>query len=71
MFLALLSDGKWHGTDELLLKLELNDLELQEIMAFLGNYEFVEIDKENGKVKINKDLQKLVAQNNNVAAEKS
>jgi len=69
MFLALLSDGKWHGTDELLLKLELNERELQEITAFLDNYEFVEIDKKNRKVKINKDFQKLVAQTNNVAIE--
>jgi hypothetical protein len=69
MFLASLSDGKWHGTDELLLKLELNERELQEITAFLDNYEFVEIDKKNRKVKINKDFQKLVAQTNNVAIE--
>jgi hypothetical protein len=69
-FLALLSDGKWHGTDELLHKLELNERELEEIMAFLDNYDFVDVDKENGKVKINKDFQKLVAQTNNVAVEK-
>ena len=69
MFLALLSDGKWHGTDELLAKLELNEHDLQEITAFLDNYDFVEMDKKNGKVKINKDFQKLVAQTNNVAVE--
>ena len=60
--LELLSDGKWHGTEELLLKLELNEHELQEITSFLGSYGFVEIDKENRKVKINKDFQKLVVQ---------
>ena len=69
MFLALLSDGKWHGTGELLAKLELNEHDLQEITAFLDNYDFVEMDKKNGKVKINKDFQKLVAQTNNVAVE--
>jgi DNA-binding IclR family transcriptional regulator len=60
--LELLSDGKWHGTEELLLKLELNEHKLQEITTFLGNYGFVEIDEENRKVRINKDFQKLVAQ---------
>ena len=69
MFLALLSDGKWHGTDELLAKLEFNEHDLQEITAFLVNYEFVKVDKKNGKVRINEDFQKLVAQTNNVAVE--
>ena len=69
MFLALLSDGKWHGTDVLLLELELNEHDLQEITAFLVNYEFVKVDKKNGKVRINEDFQKLVAQTNNVAVE--
>jgi hypothetical protein len=61
--LELLSDGKWHGTGELLLKLKLDEHKLQEVMAFLSNYSFVKVDKKNGKVRINKDVQKLVAQN--------
>jgi hypothetical protein len=60
--LELLGDGKWHGTEELLLKLGLDERKFQEVTAFLGNYGFVQIDKKNRKVKINKDLQKLVAQ---------
>lgn len=60
--LELLSDGKWHGTDELLLKLELDEHTFQEIMAFLGTYGFVEVGEKNGKVRISKDVQKLVAQ---------
>jgi hypothetical protein len=60
--LELLSDGKWHGTEELLLKLELDERKLQLLTAFLGNYDFVQIDKKNRKVKISKDFRKLAAQ---------
>ena len=59
--LELLGDGKWHGTEELLLKLGLDEHKLRGVTAFLVNYGFVQIDKKNRKVKINKDFQKLVA----------
>ena len=64
VMLDILSDGKWHGTEELLLRLELNEHKLQEVTTFLNNYDFVKIDKKNRKVKINKDFQKLLAQAN-------
>ncbi len=64
MILDILSDGKWHGTEELLLRLELNEHKLQEVTTFLNNYDFVKIDKKNRKVRINKDFQKLLAQAN-------
>ena len=60
MILELLSDGKWHSTEELLIELELNEQKLQEITAFLNKYDFVKIDGKNGKIRINKDLQKLL-----------
>ncbi len=64
MILDILSDGKWHETEELLLRLELNEHKLQEVTTFLNNYDFVKIDKKNRKVRINKDFQKLLAQAN-------
>ena len=64
VMLDILSDGKWHGIEELLLRLELNEHKLQEVTTFLNNYDFVKIDKKNRKVKINKDFQKLLAQAN-------
>jgi len=60
--LELLSDGKWHGTDELLLRLELSEQKFQEVTAFLNTYGFVKIDEKNRKVKINKDFKKLLVQ---------
>jgi DNA-binding IclR family transcriptional regulator len=62
LILELLSDGKWHGTEELLLRLGLNEQKLQEITAFLNRYDFVKIDDKNRKVKINKDFKKLLVQ---------
>jgi predicted transcriptional regulator len=64
MILDILSDGKWHGTEELLLRLELNEHKLQQVITFLNNYDFVKVDKKNRKVRINKDFQKLLAQAN-------
>jgi DNA-binding IclR family transcriptional regulator len=64
MILDILSDGKWHETEELLLRLELNEQKLQEVTTFLNNYDFVKVDRKSGKVKINKDFQKLLAQAN-------
>ena len=62
MILELLSDGKWHGTEELLLRLEINEQKIQEITTFLNEYGFVKIDEKNRKVKLGKDYQRLLAQ---------
>jgi DNA-binding IclR family transcriptional regulator len=59
--LELLGDGKWYGIEELQRRLGLDEREVQEIMRFLNKYDFVKVDKEHGKVKINRDFQKLLA----------
>lgn len=62
MILEVLGDGKWHGIEELQLRLGLNEHKVKEITIFLNKYDFVKIDKEHGKVKINRNFQKLLAQ---------
>jgi DNA-binding IclR family transcriptional regulator len=62
MILEMLGDGKWHGIEELQLRLGLNELKVQEIAMFLNKYDFVKIDKKQRKVKINRNFQKLLAQ---------
>jgi DNA-binding IclR family transcriptional regulator len=62
LILEMLGDGKWHGIEELQLRLGLNELKVQEITTFLNKYDFVKIDKEHRKVKINRNFQKLRAQ---------
>ncbi len=62
MILEILGDGRWHGIEELQQRLNLNERKIQEIAKFLSEYDFVKIDKENEKVKINRNFQKLLAQ---------
>jgi len=62
MVLELLGDGKWHGIEELLLRLKLSEREFREVAAFLGRYGFVKVDEANRRVKINRDFQRLLAQ---------
>jgi len=62
MILEILGDGRWHGIEELQQRLNLNERKIQEIAKFLSEYDFVKVDKEHGKVKINRNFQKLLAQ---------
>jgi predicted transcriptional regulator len=62
LILELLSDGNWHGIDELLVKVKLNEQKLREVTEFLDKYGFIEFDHENRKVKINRDFRKLLVQ---------
>ena len=62
MVLDMLSDGKWHGIDELQQRLELKEQEVRKIAAFLSEYDFVKSDEENKKVRINREFLKLLAQ---------
>ena len=60
--LDLLSDGKWHQTGDLLLKLGFDDYDFHEITAFLDKYGFIKVDAKNGRIKINNDFRKLLVQ---------
>ena len=60
--MELLSDGKWHEIDELLVRVKLTEQKFRQVTEFLDKYGFVEFDHENRKVKINKDFRKLLIQ---------
>jgi DNA-binding IclR family transcriptional regulator len=62
LILELLSDGKWHEIDELLVRVKLTEQKFRQVTEFLDKYGFVEFDHENRKVKINKDFRKLLIQ---------
>jgi len=62
VILELLSDGKWHGIEDLLSGAGLSEQKFQEITGFLGKYGFIKVDEENKKVKVNRDFRKLLVQ---------
>jgi hypothetical protein len=62
LILELLSDGKWHGVDELLVEAGLCERRFREIAVFLGKYDFVKFDEEKRRVKVNRDFKRLLAQ---------
>jgi DNA-binding IscR family transcriptional regulator len=62
IILELLSDGRWHRVEELLLKTGLDEQKLEKVTGFLSKYNFVKVDKKNKRVKINRDFRKLLAQ---------
>jgi predicted transcriptional regulator len=62
LILELLSDGKWHGIDELLVTVKLTEQKFRKVTEFLDKYGFIEFDHENRKVKINRDFRKLLVQ---------
>jgi len=62
MIIEILSDGKWHGIEELRQRMELDEYKVQEIATFLNRYDFAMIDRANRKVKISRNFQKFLAQ---------
>jgi predicted transcriptional regulator len=62
LILELLSDGKWHETEELMLSVGLSAREFREIAGFLSKYGFVEVDEENRKLRVDRDFQRLLVQ---------
>jgi DNA-binding IclR family transcriptional regulator len=62
MILDILSDGEWHGMEELQQRMKLDEYKVQEITTFLNKYDFATVDDANKKVKINRNFQKFLAQ---------
>jgi hypothetical protein len=59
--LEILSDGKWHGIDELEQRLDLNEHEVLEITLFLNRYDFAFVDDARRKVKLSEDFRKFLS----------
>jgi hypothetical protein len=51
--LKLLEDGKWHDLKEIRDKTKLHDLKVENITKFLARYNFIKLDKEGQKAKLN------------------
>ena len=56
----LLRDGEWHNLQDLANDLKLTPEKLQQIIQFLKSLELIELDKQQQKTQINKDLKQLI-----------
>jgi hypothetical protein len=59
--LEILSDGRWHMLEEIQQKVKLNSDQIQQIVAFLREYEFVIIDDLKKEMKLEKTVRKLLS----------
>ncbi|MEM2080846.1 MAG: hypothetical protein QW744_01065 [Candidatus Bathyarchaeia archaeon] len=59
VILELLADGAWHGIVEVQQRLGLDAYTVEEVVAFLCEYCFVQVDAERGLVRVNPDFKKL------------
>jgi len=60
--LEMLGDGQWHKLEEIQQKIELNEIQIQQITDFLRAYNFIKTDQENKNIKINEEARRFVVQ---------
>jgi DNA-binding IclR family transcriptional regulator len=52
VILDLLEDGKWHSLTEVSRKSGLHEFKLEIVTSFLAEFDFVRLDKANGRVRL-------------------
>jgi DNA-binding IclR family transcriptional regulator len=57
--LQILRDGEWHNLDEVIEVLHLPEVNGRKILLFLREFGFVVFDKEERKVRIDREFQKF------------
>jgi len=55
--LKLLENGKWHDLKEIEKKTQLQDLDIVSVAKFLAKYNFIKLDKEGKKAKLDPSTQ--------------
>jgi len=59
--LEILKDGKWHSLDALMDELRLPKKVVERVLRFLAEFEFIRLDEEKQRVKIDHEIQGLYA----------
>ena len=54
--LWLLKDGKWHDLEEIAETAEIPKVKVEMVVNFLGEYDFIQINKDLNKVKIKQSI---------------
>lgn len=60
--LELLNDGKWHSVEEIRRKIQLKEHEVQKIVMFLKEYNFILQERTEGTIKIEEAARKFLIQ---------
>jgi DNA-binding IclR family transcriptional regulator len=60
--LGILNDGQWHLLAEIKKRMKLTDDQVKQIADFLREYDFVEINDADKKIKIGEDVLKFLSQ---------
>ena len=60
--LELLNDGKWHSVEEIRRKMQLKEHEVQKIVMFLKEYNFILQERTEGTIKIEEAARKFLIQ---------
>ncbi len=55
--LDLLKNGEWHELREIVDRAQLHEVKVEIITSFLAEYDFLEFDKEEKKIKLSPQLQ--------------
>jgi predicted transcriptional regulator len=56
----LLEDGHWHDLEEIIKGSKLNKTQVDNILEFLANYNFIDLDSNRRKVKLTPSLKKFL-----------
>lgn len=59
----MLKDGQWHTLEEIQQKMGVNRNQILRVVAFLKDYDFVVLDKNEEKIKIADAAMELLTQN--------
>ncbi|MGB9756719.1 MAG: hypothetical protein ACPLVJ_02935 [Candidatus Bathyarchaeales archaeon] len=57
-----LKDGQWHTIEEMREKMRLSEAQIQQIITFLGEYNFITINQTEKKVKIEETIRRFLTQ---------
>jgi len=61
--LEMLNDGQWHMLEGIQQKMMLNKRQIQQITAFLEEYEFIAVDDTRKEIKLEEAARKFLVQN--------
>ena len=57
--LEIIKNGEWHSLDAVINELRLPKKMVERILRFLAEFEFIRLDEEEQKVKIDREFQSL------------